>query len=126
MSSFGKCGLSRLGVGEPDAWVFAGRKAGAHIGHLHRPWHKIRDAAQIPGLRLHDLRHSFAAVGAGAGMSLPIIGKMLGHTQAATTQRYAHLAVDPVKQAVEQIGVKIAAALKGETAEVIEMPRARG
>ena len=66
-------------------------------------------------MRLHDLRHSFASVGAGAGLSLPIIGKLLGHTQAATTQRYAHLAADPVKQAADRISGEIAAALNGDT-----------
>ena len=53
----------------------------------------------------------------GAGLSLPIIGKLLGHTQAATTQRYAHLANDPVRQASERIGATIAAALDGRTPE---------
>ena len=63
--------------------------------------------------RFHDLRHSFASVGAGAGLSLPIIGKLLGHTQAATTQRYAHLAADPVRQAADRISGEIAAAMNG-------------
>jgi site-specific recombinase XerD len=64
-------------------------------------------------VRLHDLRYSFASVGAAAGLSLPLIGTMLGHTHAATTQRYAHLAADSVKAGVEQIGATIAAALQG-------------
>jgi integrase len=62
-------------------------------------------------VRIHDLRHSFASVGAALGLSLPIIGKMLGHNHATTTQRYAHLAADPVKDAVDKIGVTIATAL---------------
>src|SRR5262249_12674977 len=61
------------------------------------PWRKIRVAAGLDDVRLHDLRHSFASIAASGGMGLPIIGKMLGHTQQATTQRYAHLAADPVK-----------------------------
>ncbi len=62
-------------------------------------------------MRLHDLRHSFASVGAGAGLSLPIIGKLLGHTQAETTQRYAHLAANPVRQATDRISGEIGAVL---------------
>ena len=64
-------------------------------------------------VRLHDLRHSFASVGAAGGMGLPIVGKLLGHTQAQTTARYAHLDNDPLKRASEQIANTIAAALEG-------------
>jgi len=78
-------------------------------------------------VRLHDLRHSFASVGASGGLSLPMIGKLLGHTQAATTARYAHLAADPVKAANEAIGATIAAAMKSgtESAKIIKLPRKR-
>ena len=62
-------------------------------------------------MRLHDLRHAFASVAASSGMGLPIIGKMLGHTQPATTARYAHLASDPVKAAAAAVAGKIAAAM---------------
>jgi integrase len=60
--------------------------------------------------RPYDLRHTFASVGAGGGLSLPIIGKLLGHTQARTTQRYAHLADDPLKEATRTIGAVISGA----------------
>jgi integrase len=63
--------------------------------------------------RPYDLRHTFASVGAGGGLSLQIIGKLLGHTQARTTQRYAHLADDPLREAVDKIGGVIAGAGKG-------------
>lgn len=62
-------------------------------------------------MRLHDLRHSFASVGAGAGMGLPVIGKLLGHSQASTTQRYAHLDADPVRAAANTIAEKIERAM---------------
>ena len=78
---------------------------------LKRPWDRITKHAKLDGLRIHDLRHSFASVGAGGGMGLPIIGKLLGHTQAATTARYAHLDNDPLKRASEHIAGTIAAAL---------------
>ena len=67
--------------------------------------------AGLEDVRLHDLRHSYASVGATSGLSLLFVGKLLGHTQASTTQRYAHLAEDPVRQAGEQISEAIAAAL---------------
>ena len=74
----------------------------------------MTEAAGVKGLRIHDLRHSFASIGAGAGLGLPIVGKLLGHTQAATTQRYAHLDADPIRRASDASGAKIAAALDRE------------
>ena len=71
---------------------------------LNRPWRTISKRADLIGVRLHDLRHTHASVGAAAGLSLPMIGKLLGHTQASTTQRYAHLAADPLKEASDRIG----------------------
>jgi site-specific recombinase XerD len=69
-------------------------------------------------VRLHDLRHSYASVGAAAGLGLPIIGALLGHTQASTTQRYAHLAQDPLKAATELIGTKIDEAMKAKPKKI--------
>jgi integrase len=62
--------------------------------------------------RIYDLRHTFASIGAGGGLSLPIIGRLLGHTQMRTTQRYAHLADDPLKDAAAKITATIAGAGK--------------
>jgi integrase len=78
---------------------------------LCRPWAAVREAAGLEGVRIHDLRHSFASAGAGASLGLPIIGKLLGHTQAATTLRYAHLSDDPGRRAAETIGATIAASM---------------
>jgi integrase len=75
---------------------------------LNRPWRTILRRAQLFGVRIHDLRHTHASVGAGAGLGLPIIGKLLGHTQASTTQRYAHLDSDPLQKASNQIAYSIA------------------
>jgi integrase len=111
---------------EGNPHVLPGMKAGAHLVNLEKPWRRIRAAATLPDVRLHDLRHSFASFGAGAGLGLPVIGALLGHTQAATTQRYAHLAADPLKQASDLIGGRIAAALsngKGAPADVVPLKR---
>jgi len=70
---------------------------------LNRPWRRITSRSQLSSVRIHDLRHTHASVGAGAGLSLPIIGKLLGHTQSSTTQRYVHLASDPLQKASNEI-----------------------
>lgn len=70
---------------------------------LQRPWAMISKRAGIEGVRLHDLRHSFAATGAGGGLGLPIIGKLLGHRNLETTSRYAHLDSSPLRSAANQI-----------------------
>ncbi len=104
-------------------WVISGREPNKPLVNLRKPWHRIRAKAGLEGVRLHDLRHSFASVGAAGGLSLPMIGALLGHTQAATTQRYAHLAADPLKQAADMIGERIRAAMNGKSGEVVELNR---
>ena len=99
---------------ESNPYVIVGREPMSHLVNLRKPWARIRTQAGLEDVRLHDLRHSFASFGAALGVSLPIIGKMLGHTQAVTTQRYAHLAADPVKESVDKIGETIAMALRGQ------------
>ena len=94
-----------------NPYVIAGAKEGAALVNLEKPWRAIRAAARLDDVRLHDLRHAFASVAASSGMGLPIIGKILGHSQPATTARYAHLASDPVKAAAAAIAGKIAAAM---------------
>jgi integrase len=98
---------------EGNPYVIVGNVAGARLVNLEKPWRAIRRAAGLDDVRLHDLRHAFASVAASSGMGLPIIGKMLGHTQAATTHRYAHLASDPVKAAAATVARKIADAMQG-------------
>jgi integrase len=94
-------------------YVIASALSGAHLVNLEKPWRRIRARAGLDGVRLHDLRHSFASVAASAGLGLPIIGALLGHTQAQTTARYAHLAANPLKQANDLIGARIADAMSG-------------
>jgi integrase len=111
------------------AYVIAGQSAGSDDdkprADLNRPWRAIVKRANLNGLRIHDLRHTHASVGAGLGLGLPIIGKLLGHTQASTTARYAHLDADPLRRASEHIGSRLAAAMgdlkPGPGGEVIQM-----
>ena len=97
------------------AYVIAGQAAGTDDdkprSDLNRPWRAIVKQAGLAGLRIHDLRHTHASVGAGLGLGLPIIGKLLGHTQPSTTARYAHLDTDPLRRASEHIGGRLAAAM---------------
>jgi integrase len=93
---------------------------------LKRPWNAITKRAGLAGVRVHDLRHTYASFGAGSGLGLPIIGRLLGHTQPATTARYAHLDNDPLRRASEAIAGHIAAALEGnQKAPVASIVRSR-
>jgi len=92
-------------------YVIAGTSVDSPRSDLKKPWKAVAARAGLTGVRIHDLRHTHASVGAGAGLGLPIIGKLLGHTQTATTQRYAHLDNDPLKKASENIGSRLAAAM---------------
>jgi integrase len=66
-------------------WVFPGNVPGDHLQTLQHAWNFVRKEAGLLNARIYDLRHTFASVGAGGGLSLPIIGKLLGHTHARTT-----------------------------------------
>lgn len=101
-------GLSRV-----SEYVVPGEDLIKPRADLKRPWAAVSKRAGIVGVRLHDLRHTHASFGAGSGLGLPILGKLLGHTQAATTARYAHLDSDPLRRASDKIGNAIAAALDG-------------
>lgn len=93
---------------------------------LKKPWGRISAHAGLDGVRLHDLRHTFASTAAAGGASLPIIGKLLGHAQPTTTQRYAHLADDPLRAVADRVGAQVAAALGGApAAEVVPIRKAK-
>ena len=92
---------------EDNPHVICGLTKGACLVNLQKPWRAIRKRAGLDNVRIHDLRHSFASIAVASGMSLPMIGKLLGHSQPQTTARYAHLADDPMKLAADQIGRKI-------------------
>ncbi|WP_419914641.1 tyrosine-type recombinase/integrase [Hoeflea sp.] len=87
-----------------NPYVIVGREAGTHLVNLQKPWRRVRKAAGLDDVRLHDLRHSFASFAVGAGIPLAVIGGLLGHRSVQTTARYAHLADDPLKQASNIVG----------------------
>ncbi len=108
---------------EGNPYVMPGEKAKHHLVGLPKVWRRIRERAKLSDVRLHDLRHSFASVGAGAGFGLPIVGKLLGHRDPKTTARYAHIADDPAKAAADRISETIAANMRGEGGEVVHLPK---
>ena len=99
--------LEALPRDEDNPWVIAGRKHSSHLTDLQHPWRRIRARAALDDVRIHDLRHSFASRALALGEGLPMIGKLLGHTQVQTTARYAHLARDTVKASAARIGDSI-------------------
>ncbi|PSC03465.1 integrase [Alsobacter soli] len=99
-------------------YVIPGALQGKPRADLNRPWRTVLRCAGLTGVRLHDLRHSFAALAAGSGASLPIIGKLLGHSQPQTTMRYAHLADAPVRDVLDRAGAQISSALQIEATVV--------
>jgi integrase len=107
-------------------YVFAGNGGTGHVVEITRAWASICKAAGIAaGLRIHDLRHSFASQLASGGASLPLIGALLGHSNPSTTARYSHLYDDPLRAAVEKVGAVVSAAA-GQPAEVVKLPRRGG
>ena len=97
-----------------DPWVIPGRKPNTPMRDLRDAWETIRSRAGLHDVRLHDLRHSFASRALALGESLPMIGKLLGHSQIETTARYAHLARDSVRESAARVSESIAADLLGE------------
>lgn len=106
-------GIERI---EDNPWVITGTLEGAPLYDLQPFWQRVRARAGLKDVRIHDLRHTFASTAVAAGQGLPIIGKLLGHTQVQTTARYAHLAADPVRTAADQVSEQIAARLNERAA----------
>jgi integrase len=97
---------------EGNPYVIVGNRHGRHLVNLQKPWQIIRQAAGLGEVRLHDLRHTFASIAVASGGSLPMIGRMLGHSEPKTTQRYAHLTDDPIHVLTQTTGDVIAGALR--------------
>jgi integrase len=93
-------------------YVLPAGRGNEHYKGLGKEWRRVRARAGLPNFRVHDLRHAFASFAVADGASLYIVGKALGHTQSRTTERYAHLAQDPVRTAAERVAARVAAASK--------------
>jgi len=107
--------LKRIEKLDDNDYVVTGKKPGSHLNDLQHPWRRIRAKAKLTGVRIHDLRHSYASGALALGEGLPMIGKLLGHTQIQTTARYAHLARDPVNTAGSRVSDMIGAAMLKKT-----------
>ena len=105
------CGLAETRDAGTSAFIIKGRLTGKPLVNLAKPWKSLCQAADLEGVRIHDLRHTAASVGVGQGLSLPIIGRLLGHSQPQTTSRYAHVDGDPALRAINLIGETIGTAL---------------
>ena len=107
---------------EDSAYVFPGTSGDGHFVGLQKVWSGIRKKAGLSDVRLNDLRHGFASVGTSGGDTLYLVGKLLGHRRAASSERYAHLAADPLHAAADRISGQIAAAMdRKDSAEVVEL-----
>jgi integrase len=91
-----------------NPYVLPGDRAGAHFIGIQKPWQRVRQLAALPGLRIHDMRHAFASLAVASGDSLFIVGKILGHRQSSTTERYAHLAPDPASAVATRTAERLA------------------
>lgn len=94
--------------------MIPGRDPGHHLVNLSKFFRLVCREAGLKNLLIHDLRHTTPSFGVGSGLSLYLVGGLLGHRQASTTQRYAHLMDDPLRQAAEVVGESIAAHLEGK------------
>ena len=103
--------LARLPRLPGNPWVIAGRRPGTRLSHIAYYWYQVREPAGLDDVRIHDLRHSFASRALALGESLPMIGKLLGHTRMQTTARYAHLARDSIRESAVRVAASIGADL---------------
>ena len=105
--------LSALPRVDGNPYVIVGKVAGKHATDFQHPWRRIRERAGLTGVRIHDLRHTYASNAVSSGMPIQMVGRLLGHTQIQTTMRYAHLADDPVKNAAEENAERLSALVGG-------------
>ena len=114
--------LSTLPHIQGNPFCFPGSKEGMGLVGIPKIWERVRALADLGDVTLHGLRHAFASVGVNSGLSLPVVGALLGHSGEAMTARYGHLASDPIRQAADKISGQIAASLNGSPlAEVIQL-----
>lgn len=99
--------LAPLPGRDNNTYVIKGQLDGNHVTDLQKPWRRIRTSANIQDVRIHDLRHSHASFAVSLGEGLPMIGKLLGHSNVATTARYAHLADAAIRDAATRLDAKV-------------------
>jgi integrase len=103
---------------EPN--VFPSPRHARHLVGLQKVWERVRDAAKLENVRLHDLRHSFASIAVTGGHSLYMVSKILGHKDTRTTEIYAHLAADPMREVANHTASVIADMLKAKPKRLLE------
>ena len=109
--------LRRILRADGNPHVIAGARSANAMTNLQSHWARIRERAGLDDMRLHDCRHSFASRALALGESLPMIGKMLGHSEVKTTARYAHLARDSVHEAGERVALRVEGLLERDCPE---------
>ena len=98
--------------GRSSKFVFPGKRAGTYFTGIQKPWQRIRLKAGLPDVRIHDLRHCFASTAVAHGESLYLVGAVLGHRTTSTTQRYAHLAIQPILDSANRTSGRLAALMQ--------------
>ncbi len=107
----------------PSPHVFPGKNQNEHLKEIKSFWRGVCKRADLEDFRIHDLRHTYASILASAGLSLPVIGALLGHTQPNTTARYSHLFDDPLREATERVGKFVSGIESGKSSEIVELRR---
>lgn len=113
--------VSMKETADGNSYLFPGDVPGQPLQEIKWAWAKLCQRAKIRNVRIHDLRHTYASHLVSSGMSLPIVGRLLGHTQPQTTARYAHLADDPLRQATNRFASIVAAARSRKRAEIVPL-----
>ena len=107
----------------PSPYLFPGRIPGEPLTDIKNFWTGVCKKAQLDNCRIHDLRHTYASILASAGLSLPVIGALLGHTQPNTTARYSHLFDDPLREATERVGTFLVSVELGRSADIVPLTK---
>jgi integrase len=115
--------LAELPRQEGSPYVLPAERGDGHFVGIQKPWQRVRAAAGLDDVRIHDLRHSFASIAVSGGDSLYLVGKVLGHRQSRTTERYAHLKDDPLRAVANRTSERIAAIMQGSKGtKVVSLP----
>ena len=118
LSSAARAVIDAIPRYSPDCpFLFPARPPTRHIDNFEYQWHRVRNEAGLPGLRIHDLRHNWASVAAMHGVDMVTVAKLLGHALVETTERYTHLSDQSVSDAADRVSGRIHAALAGSGAE---------